>query len=116
MRYAILHHTGIEPAHFDVLFESAPGSQLTAFRVDQWPIRNRTAATSLRDHRRLYLTYEGDIPGDRGHVRRVEAGGCNVAREGDAWVVVFFSECDMKLGVRFDHDGHQEWYAAPFHP
>lgn len=115
MQYAILHHTGIDPPHFDVLFETFPGSQLAAFRVDAWPLHNRTAATPLRDHRRLYLTYEGDIPGGRGHVRRIEAGSCNVAREENAWVVVFFSECNMKLGVRFEREGADHHFASPFH-
>ncbi|MGN6371125.1 MAG: hypothetical protein ACTHN5_22955, partial [Phycisphaerae bacterium] len=32
------------------------------------------AATRIQDHRRLYLTYEGDISNNRGQVTRVAAG------------------------------------------
>jgi len=102
LRYVVLHHTGVEVPHFDVMFETAPDSLLATYRVSQWPIEQMSPAQNLGDHRRIYLTYEGPIAGDRGHVRRVASGACNVVREGNGWAVAFFSECALTHGVRFE--------------
>ncbi len=79
--YVLLHHTGqaAVPDHFDLLvdFPATPGGRLLTWRLltppESWLHRPPTALR-LPDHRRLYLTYEGPISGDRGHVRRVAAG------------------------------------------
>jgi hypothetical protein len=88
LRYAILHHGGIDPPHVDLLFETLPGSMLAAFRCPAWPIESAAPLTRLRDHRRLYLTYEGEIPGQRGNVTRLAAGDCALdIGEGDVWTL-----------------------------
>lgn len=85
--FAVLRHDGVAEPHFDLLFESRPGGDLTTFRLDRWPVREATAGVRLRDHRRLYLTYEGPVPGDRGHVARVDEGTLE-AREADGgWLL-----------------------------
>jgi hypothetical protein len=76
LRFAILHHTGYGPAHYDLLLERSPRSPLVAFRLPVWPITHRTRITPLKDHRREYLEYEGPVSGDRGQVRRVAEGTC----------------------------------------
>lgn len=73
-RFAVLHHSGVEPDHYDLLFEASPGSALVTFRLEQFPILRDQFATKLRDHRRMYLDYEGPVPGDRGRVDRVAEG------------------------------------------
>ena len=93
-RFAVLHHTGgggggddegVEP-HYDFLFDTSDASSLVTFRLPAWPLARETyAATKLRDHRRLYLTYEGSISGDRGQVWRVGEGDVRVTRAGDGW-------------------------------
>jgi hypothetical protein len=72
--FVVLHHTGVESPHFDLLFETDTGSNLKTFRSDVWPLATALDVTRLRDHRRLYLTHEGPIPGDRGRVLRVDEG------------------------------------------
>lgn len=47
---------------------------LTSFRCPAWPPGVGDRWEEAADHRREYLTYEGPISGDRGHVRRVAAG------------------------------------------
>ena len=87
-RFAVLHHTGAEgEPHYDFLFETSDTSSLVTFRLPEWPLTAATsyAATRLRDHRRLYLTFEGSISGDRGHVSRVAEGSIRVIRAGAAW-------------------------------
>jgi hypothetical protein len=78
LKYAILLHSQIDEPHYDILFETSPGSQLAAFRSPVWPIDQPVELTQLRDHRRIYLTYEGEIPDHRGHVTRIAAGECDV--------------------------------------
>ncbi|MEM6315195.1 MAG: hypothetical protein AAF743_13970 [Planctomycetota bacterium] len=74
LRYVILHHTGYEEDHFDVMVEREPGGMLRTWRSATWPIRG--PVTPIHDHRRKYLDYEGPISGDRGEVRRVASGTC----------------------------------------
>src|SRR5258706_5113599 len=74
LRFAILHHTGVPTPHFDLMFETAPGSPLATWRSPVWPILQPTPIERLDDHRRDYLDYQGPVSNDRGHVRRVAGG------------------------------------------
>jgi len=74
LRYVILRHENIDAPHFDLMFETVPGSLLSTWRSDIWPIDRPTPLLRLGDHRRDYLTYEGPVSGDRGSVRQVESG------------------------------------------
>ena len=67
--------------HFDWLFEPEPGDDedervLISWRLPVAPPApiGRFEAARLGPHRRLYLTYEGPIPGGRGTVTRVASG------------------------------------------
>lgn len=89
MRFAVLHHTGIDEPHFDLLFETEAGSSLVTYRLTVWPVDSQISATKLRDHRRLYLTYQGDVPGERGRVDRVDEGEVFVEKTTNAgWTLV----------------------------
>ena len=74
VHFVILHHTGIEQPHFDLMFESSPGSMLITFRLPAWPLTQPVAVEKLADHRRDYLAYEGPLSGNRGAVKRVAGG------------------------------------------
>jgi hypothetical protein len=74
LRYAVLHHTGVPAPHFDLMFESAPGSALATWRSPAWPITVPTRVDRLPDHRPTYLTFEGPVSNNRGQVRRVAFG------------------------------------------
>jgi hypothetical protein len=82
LRYAVLWHDGIAHPHYDLLFETAPGSPLASWRCDSWPPEGGEL-TALPPHRRRYLTYEGPIEGDRGRVRRVAEGHHQLRIDGD---------------------------------
>lgn len=76
-RYVILHHVTPpeypRPTHWDLLLED--GETLRAWALlanpqgmtPQW-------AEELPPHRRKYLTYEGPVSGNRGHVTQWDAG------------------------------------------
>jgi hypothetical protein len=74
LRLVVLHHTGVDTPHFDLMYESAPGEHLTTLRCPNWPPELGDLLIELSDHRREYLTYEGPVSQNRGTVRRVAAG------------------------------------------
>jgi hypothetical protein len=74
LRYVILRHEGVDPPHFDLMFETSPGSALATWRSPEWPLRLGTPVTHLPDHREWYLNYEGEVSNQRGWVRRVASG------------------------------------------
>jgi hypothetical protein len=71
-RFVILEHD--HPVlHWDLMLED--GETLRTWRVERPPKLGETiAATPLGQHRRHYLDYEGPVSGNRGHVRRWDAG------------------------------------------
>ena len=85
LRYVILRHEGVDMPHFDLMFETRPGSPLATWRSEIWPIVGPTALTRLGEHRREYLEYEGPVSGDRGFVTRVAAGVCEISITADQW-------------------------------
>ena len=88
LRYVVLRHEGVDDAHFDLMFETTPASDLATWRADQWPLTDQTTFTPLRPHRRAYLQYEGPISGDRGTVHRIHSGTHEVVENGASELVV----------------------------
>jgi 3',5'-nucleoside bisphosphate phosphatase len=106
MRFAVLHHTGWpgHPDHYDLALELDQGNGaddvvLKTFATlrDTFPLdagspggregSERSAGPQARtdllrkihNHRRSYLTYEGPVSHERGHVRRADEGGLSLA-------------------------------------
>lgn len=111
-RFAVLHHQGVDCPHFDILLETAPERDLTAWRSPQWPITGVVSLTALPEHRRIYLEYEGVVSGNRGFVSRVAEGQYDLVRPSpDEWLVRF---ADPKLGsLSIARDGRGDWTARP---
>jgi hypothetical protein len=97
LRYVVLRHEGIAEPHFDLMFETAPGSMLATWRSAEWPIATGTPIEHLADHRREYLDYEGPVSGNRGFVRRV-ACGTHIVRSNDPALLVV--ELDARAVLR----------------
>ncbi len=113
LRFVILRHEGVPDPHFDLMFETAPGSPLTTWRSPAWPIDRPTPLVRLGEHRRAYLDYEGPISRDRGFVRRVEAGTCRIDRadDGTFWTVRFPDESPAPLSLK--RVDAEQWLAVP---
>lgn len=113
LRYAVLRHSDVDEPHFDLMFETLPGSMLATWRSAQWPIEFPTPLTRLRDHRRLYLEYEGDLPGNRGSVMRVADGTCQVeVTENAVWrIQILTGSPPATLILRQIAD--ENWQAVP---
>ena len=112
LRYAVLRHEGVSPAHFDLMFETGPGSALATWRSETWPIDRPTKLTQLPDHRRDYLSYEGPLTKGRGWVQRVAGGSCTIDRPTDTWFVRFLPPPALPPLCMLDV-GNGEWDAWP---
>jgi hypothetical protein len=111
--YVVLRHTDTGGAHFDLMFETLPGSMLATWRSDSWPIEACTELKRLRDHRRLYLEYEGEIGGQRGMVLRIAEGRCEVEVGQDAvWTIRLLSGAPPQRLV-FRQISGDRWDAEP---
>ena len=89
LRYVVLRHEGIADPHFDLMFETAPGSALKSWRSPAWPIVELTPLVELGDHRREYLEYEGPISNNRGNVRCTCRGSLSIISTSEAqWRIV----------------------------
>lgn len=80
-----MHRTS-ECIHCDFLLEEAEA--LAAFRLpqplDQLVLGQEIVVPRLPDHRKMYLTYEGEISRGRGIVSRYESGTYEIlSEEGD---------------------------------
>ena len=113
LQYVILWHDGIREPHFDLMFETLPGSALSTWRSSAWPIESPTAVTRLKAHRRAYLEFEGELSERRGHVTRVGTGTCNVeVGEHAVWrVTILTGSSPQTLILRPVQAEH--WEAAP---
>ncbi|MBK8208518.1 MAG: hypothetical protein IPK87_17270 [Planctomycetes bacterium] len=62
--------------HFDLMLEVEGQDLLRTLQLARWPLApgDSAACSELAPHRRAYLTYEGEVSGDRGSVKRVETG------------------------------------------
>ncbi|MGB7160082.1 MAG: hypothetical protein WBD40_18590 [Tepidisphaeraceae bacterium] len=108
LRFAVLRHEGIDEPHFDFLFETSPGSMLKTWRLKAWPVMEAQEAQPIRDHRPAFLTYQGTLSGDRGHVMRVDEGTC-VAQTLARRVVVDLFPSGQR--IVFDQPVDDTWFA-----
>jgi hypothetical protein len=113
LRYVILRHEGIDSPHFDLMFELTPGGLLATWRSDAWPIEQPTPLLRLGDHRRDYLTFEGPLTGNRGSVRRVEAGTFSRRISSPARIDVDLAAkgATRKIQLVLDASGEPHWTA-----
>jgi hypothetical protein len=113
LRYAVLHHTGIAAPHFDLMFETHEASDLATWRLPAWPIHARMVTTRLKDHRRAYLEFEGELMQRRGRVERVAEGTCGLEIGEDAvWRIRLITGATQQTLV-FHGLGSDEWVVEP---
>jgi hypothetical protein len=82
-RFVVLEHhwNGV---HWDFMVEIGPGAALRTWAIDARPVAGKELpARQLPDHRQEYLTFEGNVSGGRGSVRRWDEGTCDV----EVWTV-----------------------------
>ena len=113
LRYVVLQHADVEEPHFDLMFETLPGSMLATWRSEAWPIERCVPLKRLRDHRRLYLEHEGQLSGQRGTVYRVAEGNCEViVGEAAQWTIRLLSGAAPQQ-LAFRQISGEQWEAQP---
>lgn len=112
-RFVILRHetpAGYpRPAHFDLMLEQ--GDALWTWALPEIPTTEKSVvAERLRDHRREYLEFEGEVSGDRGSVRRVEQGSFELVSQadGDMLVRLFGTATQKTLLLKLESET-QRW-------
>jgi hypothetical protein len=85
-RFVVLEHDWPAP-HWDFLLEAGPGLRSWRLLSEPGPDRKVIAERNF-DHRLLYLEYEGPLTGNRGIVRRWDAGEFDWVEEGPDRLVV----------------------------
>ena len=73
--YVIHEHVSGVDTHFDLMLESA--DSLRTWRLDTPPHKIQSQpvpATSIADHPKRFLTYEGPVQNGQGNVRIVDSG------------------------------------------
>lgn len=89
LRYVVLRHEGIAEPHFDLMFETSPGSILATWRSTDWPVSRNSKLTPLSNHRAAYLTYEGPLSDNRGQIRRIAHGHHRIEQsDWHEWITV----------------------------
>lgn len=73
-RFVILHHASPRGDHWDLMLENEEA--LTTWALPPQTLGEAFVCTAapLPEHRLAYLEYEGPVSGNRGSVRRVDAG------------------------------------------
>jgi hypothetical protein len=113
IRFVVLKHEGIPDPHFDLMFQRRGAESLTTWRSSVWPIIGSTPLLRLADHRLIYLDFEGPLTRNRGFVRRISAGRCdvNVDARGTWWIHFSDPPCDLQITPV--ESGWVAWSADP---
>ena len=106
LRHQRLQHQ--RRSHWDFMLED--GDHLLAWALAESPVDEvETRALELPDHRLEYLTHEGPISGDRGTVKRIDAGQFDWRlQEMDAIDIELHGEV-LNGAVRISRHAQQHW-------
>ena len=92
LQFVILRHEEVAEPHFDLMFETLPGSGLATWRSPVWPIEETIELVRLKEHRRAFLDFQGELTGHRGRVYPLARGTCEVTiGENAIWTIRLLS-------------------------
>jgi len=97
LRYVVLHHTGIDRPHYDLMLERDSHEALATVRCSDWPPVDGTVLERIGDHRRSYLEYEGPISGNRGEAARAESGVYTAQADRDSMLLSLSSGVQIRI-------------------
>lgn len=100
-RFTISHHTGSkEGDHYDLMLEQDAALRTFRFRIPSF--MNAQKAQALKDHRKMYLDYEGEISGGRGHVRIWDTGTYLVDLWSDSRIQIAVAGKQIRTRLRLE--------------
>ena len=114
-RFTISHHTGSkEGDHYDLMLEQGEG--LRTWRLVNTAFQTSQVARQIKDHRKTYLDYEGEVSGDRGRVKIWDTGTYSVDSWKDDRIQVALvgrtlkTRLVMTLGPKHPEDTDPRWH------
>lgn len=100
-RFTISQHTGLkEGDHFDLLLEF--GEALKTWRLENTAFQFSQSAKQKKDHRKLYLDYEGEVSGGRGTVKIWDTGTYLVDQWDERHIRVALTGRQIRTRLRLD--------------
>ncbi len=109
-RFVILEHDHPR-LHWDLLLED--GDHLRGWRLAEPPRTGGTiAAEAMPDHRVFYLDYEGPVSGERGEVRRWDAGEYALHQADESGLCLHLEGRRFRGQATLRQQHGQEWLAV----
>jgi len=113
-RFTISHHTGSKDGdHYDLMLEHGDG--LRTWRLVNTAFQSFQVARQIKDHRKTYLDFEGEISGERGRVKIWDTGTYSVDDWKDDRIQVAMvgrslkTRLIMTLGPKHPEDADPRW-------
>lgn len=98
-------------SHWDLMFET--GDVLRTWAIEELPTPGKAiAAEPLADHRLAYLDYEGPVSGNRGEVRREDAGDYEMVEDEAERFVVLLHGQHLQGRFELQRQGVRCWRMA----
>jgi len=113
-RFTISHHTGSKDGdHYDLMLEHGDG--LRTWRLVNTAFQAFQVARQIKDHRKTYLDFEGEISGERGRVKIWDTGTYTIDDWKDDRIQVALVGRSLKtrivltLGPKHPEDADPRW-------
>jgi hypothetical protein len=113
-RFTISHHTGSKDGdHYDLMLEFGDG--LRTWRLVNTAFQAFQVARQIKDHRKSYLDFEGEISGERGRVKIWDTGNYSIDEWKDDRIQVALVGRSLKtrliltLGPKHPEDADPRW-------
>jgi hypothetical protein len=109
-RFTISRHTGAkEGDHFDLMLEH--GDALKTWRIATPAFQAKQPAHPIKDHRKSYLDFEGEVSGKRGKVEIWDSGTYSPEVWSDARILVALTGKQFKGRILLEgpKDPNQDW-------
>jgi hypothetical protein len=88
------------------------GEALRTWRIRHLNFEAAQAATQIKEHRKKYLDYEGDVSGGRGRVQISDTGTYEIDAWGEKLIQVSLSGRQLRLRLRLELRKGEEWTAV----
>ena len=113
-RFTISHHTGSKDGdHYDLMLEHGDG--LRTWRLVNTAFQTFQIARQIKDHRKTYLDFEGEVSGERGRVKSWDTGNYTIDEWKDERIQVALVGRSLKtrlllsLGPKHPEDADPRW-------
>ncbi len=114
LNFVILRHTlpphAARPSHWDLMLATDSDGPLWTWELrDEPAVDTVQFAERLADHRRAYLTYEGPVSNDRGHVTRYDEGTLVWREQQEGHLIVELHGNQLVARLTMDRQSDERW-------